>query len=178
MVDKYILIGAKKNDTYKSKHEVAHHAMHIDTLVKAYKNGTKEHMPYMSKSKNPGVDLVNHINDNHPDCEAIVLGQKLQYANNLKNSVSIKDKGGSDIDTIVEKYTSGKLYGLNIKPEKKTETPYHTPKKDASGEGVRAQKGRGGHPPELQEKYGLGSKTEKGRVDEGKPKRAAYERAV
>ena len=184
MADKYILIGAKKNDTYKSGHEVAHHAMHIDTLIKVYKNGAKEHIHYSSKSKNPGVDLVNHINDNHPDCEGIILGQKLQYANNLKNSVSIKADGGTDIDHLVGKYKEGKLYGLKTKPEKK-ETPYKISPGDARGMGRRDPTGTGqigGRnpecPPENREEKGRGSDTEKGRVVEEKPKRTAYRRAT
>lgn len=179
MADKYILIGARKNSSYESNHEVAHHAMHIDTLIKAYKNGTKEHIPYKSKSKNPGVDLVNHINDNHPGCEGIILGQKLQYANNLKNSASVKVDGGTDIDHIIGKYKEGKLYGLDTKPEKKTETPYNVKKEDASGKGRRANMGRNQEcAPEDYKKVGQGSETEKGRVTEEKPKKTAYRRAA
>lgn len=178
MADNYIIIGAKKNDGYKSKYKVADHAMHVDTLVKVYENGKKELIPYRSKSKNPGVDLVNHINDNYPDCKVMILGQKLQYANNLKKGVNVKVGGCTDIDDVVGKYASGELYGLDIKKESKAPTPYGVPQKTGVGRGIRAQKGRGGHPPEEQEIYGRGSGTKEGRAKEGKPKRAAYERAA
>ena len=178
MTGDYIIIGAKKSDKYKSKHEVADHAMHVDTLVKVYKDGKKEIIPYKSRGTNPGVDLVNHINGNHPDCKVLILGQKLQYANNLKKGVNVKVGAGTDIEDVVGNYASGSLYGLDVKKETKAPTPIGIPQRTGVGMGERTQKGRGGHPPEEQEVYGRGSGTKEGRAKEGKPKRTAYKKAA
>jgi hypothetical protein len=164
MPDEYIIIG-------KDGDKRAQEAKDIGSLVIVYKGGSEKEIHYHTTSTNPGQELMQYIDDTYPEAKAVITGQMGGPSNYHKRAI-IRESEES-IEKVVKKYKNGE-YDTEIKKylleEKAEEAPAGTPKKDGSGKGERANKGRGGCPPEEQEEYGRGSGTKEGRAEEGKPK--------
>lgn len=171
MADEYIVVGA-------SNGKLAGHASTIDSLLRVYKDGRTEETKYHSSSEtNPGQDVLQEIDANHSDAKAVITG-KMQGPENYDKRAIINEDEDS-IERVVEKYKSGE-YDAKIDEhsleEKTDDEQYDVPKRDGSGKGVRANKGRN---PECDEEdyeeIGKGSGTKYGRSAEGKPRQRAYE---
>ena len=162
----YIVVGT-------SKGKVAGHASTIDSIVRVYRDGKTEESKFSPSSTNPGQETLQHIDKFHAGAEAIIT-REMQGPSGYNKRAIINDNGES-IDKIVEKYQKGE-YDSEIEAvdKKVKDTPIGSPTFTGEGKGVRAQKGRGGHPPEEQEEYGKGSGTKEGRAEEEKPQRKAY----
>lgn len=167
------MIGASKEG------KVAGHADTIDSVVRAYKDGSVESTSYSGQpgSKTPGQDFLQYVDSKHPDAKAVVTGE-LRGPPGYKARALLNVREGS-IESIMQRYQEGEFdeeIELYLAAIDKAET-IRVPVRSGAGKGVRALKGRGGHPPEEQEEVGLESGTKYGRKAEGKPKGLGYDRS-
>ena len=106
----YLGIVAKKNNKYESGHEVANHVKNADTLVKVelYSGKTSYHQLNLPKEQEnlPGQKLVKHVNQNHPDLNTLVTGDRtLEYKDYLRQGISNESyESGKDVKEVIEKY--------------------------------------------------------------------------
>jgi len=174
MAEEYIVVGASSDG--EGGYKTAPEAKDIESLVIAHKDGTTEEVSYHPGSTNPGQDTLQYIDENYPEAKGIVTGKMRGPENYNKRAIINEDE--ESIERIVEKYKNGEYdaeideYSLEEKAE---EGKIGEPQKTGAGKGIRAEKGRGGHPPEEQEEYGKGSGTKYGRAAEGEPRERAYE---
>jgi len=166
-----IIIGAKEGGT-----KVADHASSIDTLIEVDKDGNINKTSFKPSSSNPGQETMQFIDGHFSDAEAFIIGLMQGPPNSKRRIVQVESD--ENVEEVIEQYKQGKSYSEeSSSSEENTEKEGEigVPLKTGAGKGVRAQKGRGGHPPEEQEVYGKGSGTRYGRVAEASPRMAAYQ---
>ena len=105
----YLGIVAKKSNKYRSLHEVADHVRNADTLVKVelYSGEISYHPLNLPKEQKdlPGQKLVDHVNQNHPDLNTLVTGdRRLEYQNLKEGIVNESYQSGKDIKEVIDKY--------------------------------------------------------------------------
>jgi len=135
IADKYYLgIVAKKSDKYESGYEIADHVKNADTLVKV--GFPSEEISYhplnLQEQENlPGQKLVEAVNKNHPDLNALITGNKrLKYQGLKEGIVNESYEAGKDVNEAIGKYRD-KLQ-INIKNKNikdKTSGRYNSIKK-------------------------------------------------
>ena len=170
-----IVIGARGN-------KVADHASSIDTLIKIDKNGNTKKINFKPKSSNPGQETMQIIDRHFSEAEAVIMGLMEGPPNSKRKIVHVEPE--KDIKEVIEQYKKDKIYSgkksynnkdgsSESKDAEKKE--YNTQKRDASGQGTRANKGRNPEcSPEDYKETGQGSGTRTGRAAETSPQMKAH----
>jgi hypothetical protein len=163
----HIVIGAKDN-----RSNVADHASNIDALIEVDKSGNTREISFKPKSSNPGQETIQFIEGHFSDTEAFIIGL-MQGPPNSKTK--IVQEPNKSVKEIIEQYKKGeKSYSKETSSSKEEETEYNVPKRDASGKGTRANKGRNPEcAPEDYKEIGQGSGTKYGRAAETSPQMKA-----